>query len=236
MNDTAVSHAILDRASRLSKARKISAVLDDFGDGLTGRRVLDIGTGAGIIAAYLAERARSVVSVDILDERIEPDVLFLLVRDEELPFKAHSFDVVISNHIIEHVRGQEKHLLEIYRVLADGGICYLATPNRYTPLENHYRLPFLSWPPARIRNLYLKTVKGKPYDIWPLTYGQITRIASRIGFEIRDVSLDLLKRPERYAMGTGLARRGISRLPGWFLNAVHPILPAFVLLLRKPAS
>ena len=70
MNDTAVSHAILDRASRLSKARKISAVLDDFGDGLTGRRVLDIGTGAGIIAAYLAERARSVVSVDILDERI----------------------------------------------------------------------------------------------------------------------------------------------------------------------
>ena len=235
MNEAAVSHAILDRVSRLSKARKIGAVLDDFGGGLTGRRVLDIGTGAGVIARYLAERAGFVVSVDIVDERVEPDILFLLVGDEELPFKAHSFDIVISNHVIEHVRGQEKHLQEIHRVLTDGGMCYLATPNRYTPVENHYKLPFLSWPPARTRNLYLKVVKGKPYDIWPLTYGQLTRCASLTGFKIRDVSLDLLKRPERYAMGTGLARRVISQLPRWFLSALHPILPTFVLLLRKPA-
>ena len=111
MNDTAVSHAILDRASRLSKARKISALLDDFGDGLTGRRILDIGTGAGVIAAYLSERAGSVVSVNILDQRVEPDVLFLLVGDEELPFKAHPFDVVIPNPIINHIAGQQHRLL-----------------------------------------------------------------------------------------------------------------------------
>lgn len=231
------SHAILDRESRLSKARKIVAVLHAFVGELRQRDVLDIGTGAGIIAAYVAERAKSLVTVDVVDERVEKTVPFKLVGDESLPFPSGAFDVVITNHVIEHVADQEMHLREIHRVLRDGGVCYLATPNRYRLVEPHYKLPLLSWPPSAVRNLYLKVATGRQsYDIRPLTYGELARHACKLGFEMRDVAPDLLKAPDRYAVGTGFVWRGISLIPRWFLCLMRPVLPSFVVLLRKRES
>lgn len=237
MTEATLSHASLDRESRLRKAQKIAAVLRDFSEGLDGSDVLDIGGGSGVVAAYLGECCRSVVAVDVVDERLEVSVPFVPVRDENLPFKAQSFDVVVSNQVIEHVRNQGKHLREIHRVLRGGGICYLATPNRYALIEPHYKLPLLSWPPPAGRNLYLKAATGRQsYDIWPLTYRELTQRASRVGFEIRDVAADLIKNPDRYAVGTGFVWRGISLIPRWFLCLMRPVLPSFVLLLRKQVS
>src|SRR3546814_9833619 len=69
-----------------------------------------------------------------------------------LPFADDSFDVVLSNHVIEHVGEQPEqlaHLSELRRVLTPGGIGYLAVPNRWMLVEPHYRLAFLSWWPHR---------------------------------------------------------------------------------------
>jgi SAM-dependent methyltransferase len=43
----------------------------------------------------------------------------------------------------------EALLDEVWRVLKPGGLAYLACPNRYSLVEPHYRLPFLSWFPVR---------------------------------------------------------------------------------------
>ena len=224
---------IVDRESRLNKARKIAAVLRDFGNGLAGQRVLDIGTGSGTIAAHLAEHAVSVVGIDVVDERLETDVPFVLIGDEGLPFNPRSFDIVVSNHLIDHVEDQEKHLTEIHRVLDDGGVIYLAVFNRYALMEPHYGLPLLSWLPESGRNFYLGKVKGRQYNVIPIALGRLTRLASSVGFEVEDVSLHLVKNPERYAMGSGRVSRALSLLPRWLLILMRPLLPSFVLLLRK---
>ncbi len=60
-----------------------------------------------------------------------------------LPFADRSFDWVFSNAVIEHVGGRErqkKFAQEIRRVARKG--YFVATPNRYFPVDPHTLLPF----------------------------------------------------------------------------------------------
>jgi ubiquinone/menaquinone biosynthesis C-methylase UbiE len=207
-----ISHARLD-SSRESKARKILAVL---GDSLKKANVLEIGTGSGHIVAEIAKKASKVVSVDLNDERvIKKGYSFKKVKDEKLPFEYSSFDVVISNQVVEHVKNQKLHLAEIHRVLKKGGICYLATPNKWFIIEPHYRLPLLSWLPRVAAKAYLWLAKGKKWDIYPLSYGK-------------------LKEPKKYCVDDFKALQPVLRvIPSFLLSMLNCLLPSYVVLLRK---
>lgn len=50
------------------------------------------------------------------------------VDAEDIPYQDQSFDLVIANHVLEHVRDDRKALFEIKRVLAPGGFAILQTP------------------------------------------------------------------------------------------------------------
>lgn len=45
-----------------------------------------------------------------------------------LPFKDHSFDFIICNHVLEHIPDDTKAMQELYRVLAPGGTAILQVP------------------------------------------------------------------------------------------------------------
>ena len=148
------SHAFCDHDSRRIKADKIIRILEQRRS-LRGLQILEIGTGSGVIAACLADRAGKdgqVTAIDTTDQRIiNGRFIFLTVDDCLLPFPDNSFDVVISNHVLEHVGDapeQLRHLREIGRVMRQDGVGYLAVPNRWSIREPHYRLLFLSWLPT----------------------------------------------------------------------------------------
>jgi ubiquinone/menaquinone biosynthesis C-methylase UbiE len=100
--------AIADEASRKQKARKIVTILRGHTE-LTGRRVLDVGAGAGLISRELAHAVGPTGSVTAADRVAtdvgEASVNFVKVEDAHLPFASHEFDIAISNHVIEHVGG-----------------------------------------------------------------------------------------------------------------------------------
>jgi ubiquinone/menaquinone biosynthesis C-methylase UbiE len=47
---------------------------------------------------------------------------------EKLPFENHSFDVVYSSHVLEHVNSEQQALVEMKRVLKPGGVLIIGMP------------------------------------------------------------------------------------------------------------
>ena len=55
----------------------------------------------------------------------------------DLPFEDESYDIVICNHVLEHIIEDSKAMSELYRVMRKGGWGILQVPMR-TILEHTY--------------------------------------------------------------------------------------------------
>lgn len=231
-------HAVLDIRSRGQKAEKIVA--------LTGLRelggvasLLEVGTGSGGIAHYLAhlpDTAIDVDAVDVVDSRVlHEGYRFTQVHDVLLPFPNARFDVVISNHVIEHVGDrtqQVKHLREIKRVMKPDGIVYLAVPNRWMLTEPHYKLRFLSWLPRSLRSPYLRfRGLGDYYDCEPLERRELERLAQEAGLSFRNISVEALRTTLAIEGSKGFLANLVSKLPDRLLKAFASMIPTHIYLL-----
>jgi ubiquinone/menaquinone biosynthesis C-methylase UbiE len=114
-----------------------------------GKRVLDAGCGTGYGASALAQGgAREVIGVDIDEEMLEaaraevhPSVQLRAADIRQLPFEDDSFDTIVCFETIEHVEHPELAFEEFARVLGDGGLLVISSPNRdeYPPGNPHHR-------------------------------------------------------------------------------------------------
>ena len=107
----------------------------DLADIKEGESVLDLGSGSGtdlFFAAMKAGGKGKVIGMDMTDEQLKKagdlqarygfdTVSFRKGYIEELPFDDESFDVVISNGVINLCADKEKVFKEIGRVLKPGG-------------------------------------------------------------------------------------------------------------------
>lgn len=230
---SSTSHAVLDEKSRRRKANKVLAVLGGEID-LTAARLLDIGTGSGYIANEMARTAREVHSVDVVDQRRTSDgFTFTQVTDERLPFDDGFFDVVVSNHVVEHVGDQRLHLSELSRVLTATGVIYLATPNRYWITDPHYRLPLLPVLPRGVAGSFIRLAgRGDEWDVYPLSDRMVRELVPELEFE--PVVPRLLKDPVGNGMDVGGALTRITRrLPDGLLAASQHVSPTLIYLGRK---
>ena len=100
-----------------------------------GERVLDLGSGSGVeslIASESAGNSGFVVGVDMLDEMLKlsekarkdkkrENLAYIKGFIEKLPFKDESFDVVMSNCVINLSNYKKKVFRDIYRILKENG-------------------------------------------------------------------------------------------------------------------
>ena len=234
-------HVALDLASRQLKGKKIELLLE-----LHKRpdtiRLLEVGTGSGGIAHYFGTHSSGrfrVHAVDVVDNRLVTEgYAYTQVSDTVLPFPDSSFDVVLTNHVIEHVgdeSAQRAHLAEIRRVLRDDGVCYLAVPNRWMLVEPHYQLIFLSWLPPAWRSPYLRASgKGKEYDCRPLQPSQLERLLKQGNFGFKNLCLDALRVTFDIERSGTKSAALLARVPDAMLRPVARLIPTLIYRLWLP--
>jgi len=127
-------------------------------------KILDVGAGAGSVFEASFKWPENVVAIDkeldgwlgclpgISHLKKKHPVIKVVCADAcRLPFKDRSFDIVFCNALIEHVGGYPEQRLvakEIMRVTK--GKFFVATPNKWFPVDQHYKLPFVHLLPKSV--------------------------------------------------------------------------------------
>jgi arsenite methyltransferase len=144
-----------------ANAESFAGVANPFSLGRlrSGERVLDVGCGAGtdsLVAALMVGPEGTVTGIDMTPEMLEKarsgaeelglqNVAFVEGDAEQLPFDGASFEVVISNGVIDLVPDKDAVFSELYRVLVPGGRLQIADVTIQQPVSEEGRRNIDLW-------------------------------------------------------------------------------------------
>jgi SAM-dependent methyltransferase len=105
-------------------------------------KLLDIGSGVGLVDRYLKKRFKNLQGVDVEAGVVEkarknnPEIDYSLYDGIRLPFDDNTFDMTFAVNVVHHVPPQnwQNFLNEMYRVLKPGGIAAVFEHNPVNPL------------------------------------------------------------------------------------------------------
>lgn len=165
-----------------------AAQLVAFAGVRASQRVLDVGTGTGVVAVTAARLGASVTALDLTPELLDAartnaqlarvDVDWREGDVEALPFEAGTFDVVLSQFGHMFAPRPEVAVQEMLRVLKSGGC-----------------LAFSTWPPELFTGrMFALTARYAPPPhpgaAPPPLWGDPSIIRERLGAAVRDLTFD----------------------------------------------
>lgn len=95
-------------------------------------KILDVGCGDAEMLEHMqkVKTPTYAVGIDFREKLIRHNIINILRGDaENLPFTNQSFDCVIAAAVIEHLPNPANALTEFKRVLKQGGVLIITTPN-----------------------------------------------------------------------------------------------------------
>lgn len=162
-------------AAKKAKVRFLSSKIN-----FTGKKVLDVGCGNGIITSEIAKRAAEVVGADINEKLLDEArkaakglARFIKADATALPFSDASFDIVTMFHVFHNIpkEGRKNAIAEARRVLRSGGLFVITD---LAPAGDMYKIRKHSGRPhhfnigeeikERLQEFNFKKVKSEIYE------------------------------------------------------------------------
>lgn len=148
------------------------------------QKILEVGCGIGTLVHELVQKGCFAVGTDISREAIAfgrkkyPDLTLEVQPAQDLCYPDHTFDIVLSFDVLEHISEIDRHLEEVRRVLKPGGCYLLQTPNKYC-------------------NILFETLKSRSlgwrrYHPSLHTPGQLRRRLEKHGFSVQFVKMNTM--------------------------------------------
>ncbi len=155
---------------------------------LDGRRVVDVGGGAGYFAAVFRDRGAECLLVEPdpaeLYSRGAPSRASVIGDGYWLPLADASVDVCFSCNVLEHVKDPAGLIDEMIRVTRPGGLVYLSYTVWLSPWGGHESAPFHYLGGDYATRRYIRRHGQKPKNLYgqtmfPLGVGQVLALVRR---------------------------------------------------------
>ncbi len=141
----------------------------------TAQRILDIGSGAGSTLQPL--RMAGFKGLMGSDEFIADDIRYdngLVIRKANLfDIEDGGWDIIMFNHVFEHLPKQQDHLLKVHSLLKPGGTCIIRIPTTSSYAWEHYRE---NW-----------AMLDAPRHFFLHSHKSITLLAEQTGFRVKQI-------------------------------------------------
>lgn len=230
------------RESRAAKARVVDSVIG--AELRSAVLIADIGSGSGLMKRELETITQRAIFGFELDPAALVERRRTCVADgTRMPLADDSFDLLILNHVYEHVGNPRELFSEAVRIVKPGGTIYVTAGSRWAVMEPHYRLLFLSWLPGRIADWYVRCMRrGKGYrGIRFLGYRALVRRMQVPGIRILDITEHAIRRGlrskgPRGSLGWRCGWTLLSHIPGSVRQWMLRFSPQWFFLLRRELS
>ena len=235
--------SMYDSKKRILKAKKTIKILKDYLKETKEHNLLDIGCSTGIMTNEYSKYFKEVIGLDLDNKAIsyaqknfeKKGLTFICKPIEDNNFEENVFDVITCSHIYEHVPDDKILLDKIFKLLKPGGVCFFAAGNKYQVIEPHYKLPFLSYFPKKLANIYIRVFRRerKYYENHRSISGLKTLVSQ---FEVIDYTIDIIKNPTKYSAENMLREKTIKYyLINFVAKNFYFLIPTYIWILRKPS-
>jgi hypothetical protein len=123
-------------------------------------RILDVGGLPQFWSGLPIESRITLLNVDPLGEEqkpfVKPNQEFALGDGTKLDYEDGSFDIVLSNSVIEHLGTLDRQVAFASEVRRVGKAYWVQTPAKEFPIEPHYFGAFVHWFPGAVQKRLLR--------------------------------------------------------------------------------
>jgi SAM-dependent methyltransferase len=197
-----------------------------------GGSVLEVGFGEGYGAPILTTHSGEYIGIEVSEDVVRharrryanDQAHFGLYDGATIPFAVHSFDLVVSFHVLEHLIDVDQYMCELRRVCHPDGLVVLVTPNRANRVPQGTR----PWNRFHTREYDPTELAETIRPFFPRF--EILGIHGSVTMET--IERDRIGEAQRLAKLDPLGLR--YRLPEWLLVRVRPLAKAAAQIGQPP--